>query len=103
MKSNTKSKTEFIKIRVNKQEKEKLKKIANIANESLSSYILKECLRTDTDYLNSLPNAIESLNLLNEICHEINKCNDEQLKNSIKNMLNKESLNEKTNIRKTNQ
>lgn len=103
MKSNTKTKTEFIKIRVNKQEKEKLKKLANITNESLSSYILKKSLRKDTDNLNSLPNAIESLNLLNEVWHEINKCNDEQFKNRIKNILNKEFLNEKTNIRKTNQ
>lgn len=101
MKSNIK--TETIKIRVNELEKEKLKKLADAENESLSSYILKKSLRTDTDYLNSLPDAIESLNILNEVWHEINKCNDEQFKKNIKNLLNKEFLNEKYNVRKTNQ
>lgn len=103
MKTNVKTKTESIKIRVNKQEKEKLKGLADAANESLSSYLLKRGLSTDKDYQNLIPTSVELTNILNIICLEINTCNDEQLKNYTKNLLDKEGFYGKCNPRKANQ
>ena len=85
MKNNTK--TESIKIKVSKLEKEKLKQLASTAGKELAPYIRQKCLCTDYDFLESLPTAIEAWNLLNEICHEIEKCNDTSLKKRIKNIL----------------
>lgn len=86
MKTNTKE--EIIRIRVSKKEKETLKQLASSTNETLSSYMLQKSMYTDSDSLKSLPSMIDSWKFLNEVCHEVEKSNDEQLKNRIKNILN---------------
>lgn len=83
----TNNKTEWIKIRISKSEKEQLQKIAADNHTTLSAYILQKSLCTDDIQQSSLPEAIESLNLANEIYHEISKCNDERLKTKIKNII----------------
>ena len=81
------TKKESIKIRISKIDKDKLKKLSNSTNESLSAYILRKSLCEDTDIMELIPQTVELQNLLNEIYHEIEKCNDEQVKNRIKNIM----------------
>lgn len=83
------NKTEWIKIRISKSEKEQLQKIAADNHITLSAYILHKSLCTDDIQQSSLPDAIESLNLASEIYHEISKCNDEHLKKRIENIIEK--------------
>lgn len=81
------TKKESIKIRISKNDKDKLKELSNSANESLSAYILRKSLCEDPDIMELLPQTVELQNLLNEIYHEVEKCNDEQVKKRIKHIM----------------
>jgi len=72
-------KSEEVKIRVTKQEKEQLKKLS-ASSESMSAYILKKSLSTDTDHQNTIVETVEMSNLLNMVLLEIDRSIDELLR-----------------------
>ena len=78
-------KDQYIKIRVTKQEKERLLKLAGKEKNTLSNYLLHKGLaETDGTGGIPLPEKIEILDFLNEVYHESQKCGDEKLGESIK-------------------
>lgn len=77
-------KDQYIKLRVTKQEKEKLMQLAAKEKQTLSCYLLHKGL-TGTDGTGSilLSEKIEISDFLNEIYHNIQKSCDEKLKTEI--------------------
>lgn len=67
-------------IRINEEEKAKIAQLASNAGMGISSYMRLKGLSTDSDFLKSLPDTVKSWNLLNEICHEIQKSDNQELK-----------------------
>ena len=67
-------------IRISEEEKAKIAQLASNAGMGISSYMRLKGLSTDSDFLKSLPDTVKSWNLLNEICHEIQKSDDQELK-----------------------
>lgn len=84
----TKVKNSTILIRISEEEKAKIDQLASNADMGISSYMRLKSLSTDADWLKSLPDTVKSWNLLNEICHEIQKSNDQQLKIRTEKILN---------------
>ncbi len=82
MKSNKKS--EEIKLRVTPQEKAQIKKLSS---NNMTSYILKKVFAPDSDYHKSIPEVVETLDLVNTIMLEVEKSADELLKQKIKNII----------------
>lgn len=78
---NTKNdtKSEIVKFRITKEEKEKLIKAAKSENESLSSYIQKKIQQECPDPFQSLPQIIDTNNFFSEIYHKIEKSGNETL------------------------
>lgn len=64
-------KSESIKIRVTKEEKERLKELSLLNNENLSSYLLKKGMEDHENIYRSIPDKTDICDLLNEIYHEI--------------------------------
>lgn len=91
MKSNTKN--EFIKIRVSNSEKRQLLQQAAAEKQNLSAYILHQSLHAGPTHPNQLPASIETLNLLNEVYHEVKKCKDADLKKRVENILGRSIYN----------
>ena len=81
------TKKESIKIRITKKDKDKLKKLSGLANESISAYILRKSLSEDADNVNVTPQTIEIYTLLSDIYHEIEKYGDVQLQNRIRSII----------------
>lgn len=77
MKKDTKS--ESVKFRITKEEKEKLVKTAKSENENLSSYIQKKIKQEYPNPLLSFPQIIDNTNFFNEIYHKIEKSGNETL------------------------
>lgn len=75
-------------IRISEEEKAKIAQLASNAGMGISSYMRLKGLSTDNDFLKSLPDTVKSWNLLNEICHEIQKSDDQKLKIRIQKILN---------------
>lgn len=75
-------------IRINEEEKAKIAQLASNAGMGISSYMRLKGLSTDSGFLKSLPDTVKSWNLLNEICHEIQKSDNQQLKIRIQKILN---------------
>lgn len=75
-------------IRINEEEKAKIAQLASNAGMGISSYMRLKGLSTDSDFLKSLPDTVKSWNMLNEICHEIQKSDNQQLKIRIQKILN---------------
>lgn len=67
-------------IRISEEEKAEIAQLASNAGMGVSSYMRLKGLSTDSDLLKSLPDTVKSWNLLNEICHEIQKSDDQELK-----------------------
>lgn len=65
------TKSEIIKIRVSKKDKEKIKTMSRLNNETLTSYLLRKGLEEDADFFCHMPDRVESCGLLNEIYHRI--------------------------------
>lgn len=82
-------KEESIKIRVTKKQKDKLISLSKLRKESLSSYILNECLKEEDDLFAPLPQYIDMLNSLNEIYHIVQKQGDSQLKERVRTVYQK--------------
>lgn len=80
------SKNQSIKIRVTKQEKEQLKKLAG-SSKSMSAYMLAKSLSTDSICQESVIDTIEKLDFTNAIIREVEKSTDELLKKSVKEIL----------------
>ena len=82
---NTKNdtKSEIVKFRITKEEKEKLIKAAKSENESLSSYIQKKIQQEYPDPFQSLPQIIDTNYFFNEIYHKIEKSGNETLTKEI--------------------
>lgn len=78
------SKSESIKIRVTKEQKDNLVELAKSNKESLSGYILRKSLDNRQDSYGSLPEKIQICCLMNELYHEIAKRGDEQLIRDVK-------------------
>lgn len=76
-------KKEFIKIRVTKDEKEKLKEISGSEKMTLSSYMLEKSLCTEKNASRLLPGEVETWDFFNEIYHQIQKRGNEELKGRI--------------------
>lgn len=80
-------KDEYIKIRISKKDKEKLIKLSNKENETLSSYILRKSL--DQKSVSSYtfpyftPFEIQLRTFVSEVYHEINKSDNEVLKRNV--------------------
>lgn len=74
-------------IRISEEEKAKIAQLASNAGMGISSYMRLKGLSTDSDFLKSLPDTVKSWNLLNEICHEIQKSDDQELKIRTKKIL----------------
>lgn len=83
MNSKKDTKSEIVKFRITKEEKEKLIKAAKSENKSLSSYIQKKIQQEDPDPFRYLPQIIDTNNLFNEIYHRIQKSGNETLANEI--------------------
>lgn len=83
MKTNKYPKTEVIRFRTTKEEKEKIAKKAKSQNESLSSYIQKKIHQEYADPFQSLPQIIDTNNFFNEIYHKIEKYGNETLTKEI--------------------
>lgn len=84
-----KTKTESIKIRITKKDKDRLMKKAKSSNESLSGYMLRKSLCGDSDLSSVIPQEIDIWNFFNEIYHEIDKKGSEQLKADIQSIYQK--------------
>ncbi len=82
------NKNQSIKIRVTKQEKEQLKKLAG-SSKSMSAYMLAKSLSTDSICQESVIDTIEKLDLTNAIIREVEKSSDAHLKKNVKEILNK--------------
>lgn len=82
------SKNQSIKIRVTKQEKEQLKKLAG-SSKSMSAYMLAKSLSTDSICQESFIDTIEKLDFTNAIMREVEKSRDAHLKKNVKEILNK--------------
>ncbi len=82
------SKNQSIKIRVTKQEKEQLKKLAG-SSKSMSAYMLAKSLSTDSICQESVINTVKYLDLTNAIIREVEKSSDAHLKKNVKEILNK--------------
>lgn len=78
------SKTESIKLRVTKTEKDRLISLSKAKKESLSSYMLRKSLEDSQGAYDVIPDKIEICNFMNEIYHEIEKCDNPQLKRNIR-------------------
>ena len=91
LKSNIKN--EFIKIRVSNSEKRQLLQQAAAEKQNLSAYILHQSLHAGPTHPNQLPASIETLNLLNEVYHEVKKCKDADLKKRVENILGRSIYN----------
>lgn len=89
MKKRKVTKSESIKFRITKEEKEKLIRIAESRNESLSSYILKRSLQEYPDTFRSLPQIIDTNNLVNEIYHMVKRNGNEALMGELSSLLHK--------------
>lgn len=76
-------KNESIKLRVSKEDKEKLLQLSKARHETLSSYLLHSSLQPHSGFETSIPQIIDTFNLFNEIYHEIQKYPDNQLKEKI--------------------
>lgn len=90
---NSNTKTEFIKIRVTKQEKEQLKKLAG-SSESLSAYILARSLPAHSVCQELVIATVNEWDLLNTIILEIKKSGNEYLEERIKNIITRRWKNE---------
>lgn len=82
------NKNQSIKIRVSKQEKEQLKKLAG-SSKSMSAYMLAKSLSTDSICQESVIDTIEKLDFTNAIIREVEKSRDAHLKKNVKEILNK--------------
>lgn len=87
-------KQEFIKIRISKKDKETLLKLSKKSKESLSSYILHKSLCTTDNSTIALPQQIDYIKFISDIYHEINKSDDEHLKDQVKTICNSYSSNQ---------
>lgn len=83
MNSKKDTKSEIVKFRITKEEKEKLIKAAKSENESLSSYIQRKIQQEYPDPFQSLPHIIDTINSLNEIYHKVEKSGNETLTKEI--------------------
>ena len=81
------NKDEYIKIRISKKDKERLKSLSNKENESLSSFILRKSLSQETVPSYSFPDItpfeIQLRTFVSEVYHEINKSDNETLKRNV--------------------
>ena len=93
------NKDEYIKIRISKKDKERLKNLSNKENESLSSFIIKKSLSQETVSSHSSPNItppeIYLINFVNEIYHEVNRSDNKKLKGKVAAICNTFLLNER--------
>lgn len=83
MRTKKETKTEILKVRLTKEQKEKLKNKADAESENLSSFILRIALHENFNPSLPFPQIIETDNFINEIYHKIKNCNDETLKQDI--------------------
>ena len=72
-------KEKVINIRITKTDKDKLMKLAQQNNETLSNYILQRSLCTHSTSSETLPQSIHLINFINEIYHNITSYNDNEL------------------------
>lgn len=63
------TKNESIKLRVTKEQKEKLKYLSEQNNESMSAYLLRKSMENKTSSYRFISDKIDICNLLNEIYH----------------------------------
>lgn len=83
MNSKKDTKSEIVKFRITKEEKEKLIRAAKSDNKSLSSYIQKKIQQEYPDPFQSLPHIIDINNSFNDIYHIIEKSGNETLTKEI--------------------
>lgn len=77
-------KNKIINIRVTEEEKERLIKLAKKEKKTVSMYLVQKGLSegsgTESVFL---PEQVETINLMNELWHRVQKCNDRELKTDI--------------------
>lgn len=89
MKTKKDNKTELIKFRITKAEKEKIIRNAESENKSLSCYILQKILYESMDKPAPLPQIVDSYNLINEIHHRAEKSGNKILAGEISSLFQK--------------
>lgn len=76
-----------IKIRIRKEDKTRLQESAKKQNMTLSDYILTKC-STDTDnYIQMIPDAVETWNIYNKILRAVKNTHNKQLMTDVENMI----------------
>lgn len=75
-----------IKIRLTEEEKMQLKKRAT-SSKSMSAYILKQSLYSNSNQQTAIIQTMETLDILNTIILQIEKCENEPLKRQIKQII----------------
>lgn len=77
-----------IKIRIRKQDKTRLQELAKKQDMTLSDYMLTKCF-TDTDnYIQMIPDAVETWNTYNKILHTIKTTDDKPLRMTVESIIN---------------
>ena len=64
-------KMESLKVRLSKKDKDTIKYLAELNNETMSAYLLRKSMENDRNFYQLLPDKIEVCNLLNEIYHRV--------------------------------
>lgn len=76
-------KNETIKIRVTKKEKDTLQQLSKNNGKSLSAYVLQKSLHENSGSSHLLPKEFDTLNVFNEIYHQIIKSGNKELEKDV--------------------
>lgn len=90
-----KRKTEEIKIRISRENKEKIKKMAEKKNISMSRYMTEKALEESEDILMMIPDAVRTWESYSEILYLVEKTHDRQLIKAVKEIIEKNMCEEK--------
>jgi len=90
-----KRKTEEIKLRISREEKEKIKKMAEKNNISLSRYIREQALEEWKELKKIIPDAVRTWESYSEILYLVEKTQDRQLIKAVKEIVEKNMCKEK--------
>lgn len=71
MKKQKELKLESIKVRLSKKEKDTIKYLSELNNETMSSYLIRKSMEDNRNFYLLIPDKIEICNLLNEIYHGV--------------------------------
>lgn len=86
------NKSEILKIRISKEQKEIIERNAKEENVSVSTYVRNECMKNTTHLLKQIPECIQLWDLCNDIYHTIEKYHNEELSTDIKTIFTKYSV-----------